>query len=122
MEDAPQADPKKVFVGNLSFETTKETLENIFSEYGEITDLLLVTDRMTGRSRGIAFVTFATEEQAKAAIEAMHGVELDGRELIVNVSRPKAPLRDGFRGGYNRGGDRRGGDRRGGYNRGPRNE
>ena len=108
MQDAPQADPKKLFVGNLSFDTTKDTVTSIFSEHGELTDVALITDRMTGRSRGLAFVTFATEEQAKAAIEALNGMEVDGREIIVNVSKPKAPRT----GGFNRGG----GDRRGGYN------
>lgn len=119
MQDAPQADPKKLFVGNLSFDTTKDTVESIFSEHGTITDLALITDRMTGRSRGIAFVTFETEDQAQSAIDALNGMEVDGREIIVNVSRPKKPRTGGYnnrRGGY-RGGNRNNNDRRGGYNR-----
>lgn len=111
MQDAPQENPKKLFVGNLSFDTTKDTVESIFSEHGTLTDVALITDRMSGRSKGIAFVTYETEEQAKAAIEALNGFELDGREIIVNVARPRAPRDD--RGGFNRGG---GNDRRGGGN------
>lgn len=117
MQDAPQANPKKLFVGNLSWNTTQETVESTFAEYGTITDVALITDRMSGRSKGIAFVTFETEEEAKAAIEALNGFELDGREIIVNVARPRQP-RDNSRGGYNRGGnDRRGGSNFGGGNR-----
>ena len=112
MQDAPQANPKKLFVGNLSFDTTKDTLVNVFSEYGKIEDAALITDRMSGRSKGIAFITFDTEESAKAAMEALNGYELDGREIIVNVARPKAPRED--RGGYHN--DRRGGgNSRGGF-------
>lgn len=113
MEDAPQANPKKLFVGNLSFDTTKETVESIFSEFGTLTDVALITDRMSGRSRGIAFVTYETVEEAEAAIEALNGKEVDGREIVVNVSRPKAPRRggDNRRGGYRGGNDRRNNNR-----------
>jgi cold-inducible RNA-binding protein len=113
MQDAPQENPKKLFVGNLSWNTTKDTLVSIFSEHGTIEDAVLITDKMSGRSKGIAFVTFETEESAQAAITALNGYELDGREIIVNIARPRAPRDD--RGGYNRhsGGDndRRGGNR-----------
>ena len=110
MQDAPQANPRKLFVGNLSWGTTKDTVVSLFSQYGEIEDAALITDRMSGRSKGIAFVTFTTEESAQAAVEALNGYELDGRQIIVNVARPKAPRDD--RGGFNRrpGNDRR--DRR----------
>ncbi len=114
MQDAPQANPKKLFVGNLSFDTTKDTVVNLFSEYGKIEDAALITDRMSGRSKGIAFITFDTEESAKAAMEALNGYELDGREIIVNVARPKTPRED--HGGYNN--DRRGGNSRGGFSGG----
>ncbi|GIK83974.1 MAG: hypothetical protein BroJett025_05960 [Patescibacteria group bacterium] len=105
MQDAPQVEnPRKLFVGNLSWGTTKDMIVSTFSQYGEIEDAVLITDRMSGRSKGIAFVTFTTEESAQAAIEALNGTELDGRQIIVNVARPKAPRED-------RGGDRRGGGR-----------
>lgn len=97
MDNAPQADPKKLFVGNLSFGTTKETVESVFSEYGEVTDVFMLTDKVTRRPRGIAFVTFAEESQAQAAIEGLNGKELEGRDLIVNVSRPPRPRSGGFR-------------------------
>ncbi len=113
MQDAPQANPKKLYVGNLPWSTTEEQVKSIFAEYGTIVDAILIKDRMSGRSKGIAFVTFETEEQAQAAIDAVNGYELEGRALIVNVSRPKAPRED--RGGFNRGGGR--GGNRGGYNR-----
>lgn len=100
MEDAPQVNPKKLFVGNLSWGTTQDAVVNLFSEYGQITDAVLITDKMSGRSKGIAFVTFETEESAQAAVDALNGYELDGRELIVNVARPKAPREN--RGGFNR--------------------
>lgn len=116
MQDAPQANPKKLFVGNLSWDTSKDILESTFAEYGTLTDVALITDRMSGRSKGIAFVTFETEEEATAAIEALNGFELDGREIIVNVARPRQP-RDNSRGGYNRGGNDRGSNNFGGGNR-----
>lgn len=97
MQDAPQSNPRKLFVGNLSFDTTKDTLVSVFSEFGKVEDAALITDRMSGRSRGIAFVTFSTEEEANSAIEALHETELDGRKIIVQVSRP--PKRDNDRRG-----------------------
>lgn len=112
MDNAPQSDPKKLFVGNLSFETTKETVESAFSEYGEVTDVFMLTDKVTRRPRGIAFVTFAEESQAQAAIEGLNGKDLDGRDIIVNVSRPPRPRTGG---GYRPNGGRD--HRSGGYGR-----
>lgn len=128
-DSSQQANPKKLFIGNLSYNVTEDELRGSFSQYGEITDLKLITDRMSGRSKGIAFVTYATEESAQAAIEGMHNQEIDGRQIIVNVARPQVPRenrgggfgggsRGGFGGGGSRGGfggDRRGGDRRNSY-------
>ena len=111
----PQENPNKLFVGNLPWSTTQDQLQELFAQYGEIVDIHLVTDRMSGRSRGIAFVEFATKEEAQAAIDAANGMELEGRALLVNVARPRAPRNNNFRGG-NRGGYNRGGDR-GGYGR-----
>lgn len=121
-DSSQQANPKKLFIGNLSYNVTEDELRDVFSQYGEITDLKIITDRMSGRSKGIAFITYATEEQAQAAIEAMHNQEIDGRAVIVNVARPQVPRenrgggfgggsRGGFGGGRGFGGDRRGGGR-----------
>jgi RNA recognition motif-containing protein len=119
-DQTPEANPKKLFVGSIPYSATEDQLRDLFSPHGELVEVKLITDRMTGRSKGIAFVTFAEESQAQAAIEAVNGTEMDGRTLIVNVARPPQPRSD--RGGY--GGDRRGGggynnDRQGGYDRRP---
>jgi RNA recognition motif-containing protein len=74
----------KVFVGNLSFDTTKEELEALFAPIGEISDVFLPLDRDSGRPRGFAFVTFATPESAAEAIQKLDGAELGGRNLRVN--------------------------------------
>lgn len=114
---------KKLFVGNLPFSTTEDDLREIFSQYGELVSVSLLTDKFSGRSKGFGFVEYTTEEAAQAAIEALHGSDLNGRDMVVNVAKPRAPREDrgGFKprrfdnnrgGGYNRGG--RGGDR-GGY-------
>ena len=79
----------KLFVGNLSFNTTENDLQAAFSAHGTVTEANLMMDRMTGRSRGFAFVTYATAEEAQKAIAAMHGQQLDGRALTVNIARPK---------------------------------
>ncbi len=87
---------KKIFVGNLPFSTTQDDLQNLFSEFGEITQISLITDRMTGRSKGFAFVEFADEAAAAAAIEKMSGFRVEERELVVNIARPREPRNDGF--------------------------
>lgn len=118
MTDAPQKDPSKLFVGNLPWSMSEEDLTALFSEHGELEDVHLVTDRYSGRSRGIAFVKFAGDEgekNAATAMEAVNGQEHDGRELRVNVAEPRKP-RENRGGGYNRGGGDRGGSRGGGYN------
>lgn len=112
----------RLFVGNLSFNTTEEALMAAFQEFGEVLEARLMTERETGRSRGFAFVEMATPEAAAKAIEEMNGAVLDGRPLRVNEAekRPERPGGGGgggFRGGGGRGGDRgggRGGDRGGG--------
>jgi cold-inducible RNA-binding protein len=114
----PAVNPRKLFVGNLPYSVSEDELRELFAQYGSIVDLKLIIDKMSGRSKGIAFVEYATEEEAQAAMEATNGMELDGRAMIVNVARPFVPRdqngggdRGGFRGGF-RGGDR-GGDRGG---------
>ena len=108
----------KLFVGNLSFEVTENELQDLFAQHGTVTEVNLMLDRATGRSRGFAFVTMATDEAAQAAVGALNGRELKGRALTVNVARPREERSGG--GGGGGGGGGRGGDRggdRGGYGR-----
>ncbi len=79
----------KVYIGNLELQTTEETLRSEFSKYGQLVDITVVNDRATGASRGFAFATYSQPSDASNAIEALNGVELDGRELRVNISRPR---------------------------------
>ena len=96
----------KLYVGNLSFGTTESELTKLFSAHGEVTSVAVITDRETGRARGFGFVEFAKDEDAKAAIAALDGKELDGRSLKVNESRPQGA---GFGGARSGGGERSGG-------------
>ena len=80
----------KLFVGNLSFNTTENDLQDAFAAHGAVVEANLMTDRETGRPRGFAFITMGTPEEAQAAITAMNGASLDGRALTVNEARPKA--------------------------------
>ncbi len=93
----------KLFVGNLSFNTTENDLQDAFAAHGVVTEANLMTDRTTGRPRGFAFVTMGSPEEAQKAIQALNGANLDGRTLTVNEARPKAE----HAGGGFRGGDRR---------------
>ena len=77
----------KIYVGNLSYSVTDNDLRRLFEQHGEVTDVKVVTDRETGRSKGFGFVTFETAEAAKAAIEGQNGVEFDGRRMSVDVAR-----------------------------------
>lgn len=106
----------KLYVGNLPFSTTDESLAALFQRHGEVSSAKIVTDRETGRSRGFAFVEFANREEGEAAMQALNGYGLDGRPLTVNEARPQERRsggggRDGG-GGGGRGGW--GGDDRGG--------
>ena len=76
-----------IYVGNISWGLTDQDLENVFAEYGTVTSAKIITDRMTNRSRGFGFVEMS--DGAEAAIEALNGTEVDGRELVVNESRPR---------------------------------
>ena len=76
-----------IYVGNISWGLTDQDLENVFAEHGTVTSAKIITDRATGRSRGFGFVELS--DGAEAAIEALNGTEVDGRELVVNESRPK---------------------------------
>lgn len=92
----------KLFVGNISFNTTENDLQDAFSAHGTVTEANLMVDRMSGRPRGFGFVTMATEEEAQKAIQAMNGASLDGRNLTVNLARPRED-RGGGGGGGGRG-------------------
>jgi len=98
----------KLFVGNLSFNTTENDLQDAFAAHGTVIEANLMVDRMSGRSRGFAFVTMSSPEEAQKAIEAMNGANLDNRALTVNIARPKE--------------ERPGGGGGGGGGRGPRRE
>jgi heterogeneous nuclear ribonucleoprotein A1/A3 len=78
----------KLYVGNLPFTATQSDVEAAFSAYGELDEVRLITDRDTGRSRGFAFVTFSTQQDAESALE-MNGKNLDGRNLTVNIAKEK---------------------------------
>ncbi len=78
-----------IYVGNLPYGMTDETLQEAFSAHGAVDQAKVVVDRVTGRSRGFGFVEMANEDEGRAAIEAMNGTEMDGRALVVNEARPK---------------------------------
>jgi RNA recognition motif-containing protein len=104
----------RLYVGNLSFSSTNETVREAFARIGEVTDVHIVTDRTSGQSRGFGFVTMGTPAEAQKAIEAMNGATLDGRPLRVNEAEER-PQRGGFGGGGgggHGGGGGGGGDRR----------
>jgi cold-inducible RNA-binding protein len=95
---------KKLFVGGLPFQTTQEELQNMFAEAGQVTSATIITDKMTGRSKGFGFVEMSTEEEAEKAIQLFNGKELGGRKITVNEARPmeaRAPRRNfgGYQGG-----------------------
>jgi RNA recognition motif-containing protein len=111
----------RLFVGNLSFQTGENDLQDYFAQAGAVTSVNLMLDKMTGRSRGFAFVEFASEADAQKAIEEFHDKEFQGRKITVNIARPREerpPRSDRFSGGgggerrerFDRGGDR--GERR----------
>lgn len=79
----------KIYVGNLSYNTTQPALEEQFGAFGQVEEVAIINDRETGRPRGFAFVTMADQAEGQQAIEGMNGVELDGRTLTVNEARPK---------------------------------
>ena len=100
----------KLYVGNISFDTSEETLRNTFAEFGDVEEVAVITDRETGRPRGFAFVTMSDDEAARAAIEALNGKDIDGRSLNVNEARARTERSGGGGGGRDGGrGGRRGG-------------
>ncbi|MEM1025950.1 MAG: RNA-binding protein [Myxococcota bacterium] len=117
----------KLFVGNLSFQTSEEGLSSAFAQFGEVREAKIILDRETQRPRGFGFVTMGSDEEAQAAIEGMNGTELDGRPLRVNEAEDRRGPGGGGRGpggggrgpggggGFGDGGRGRGGGRRGGF-------
>lgn len=101
-------DQNKLYVGNLPWSVTSDTLHEMFAEFGEIVEATLISDRETGRSKGFGFVTFATPEAAQNAINAMSDKEVEGRKLVVNAARPREERSNNRGGGgFNRRSDRR---------------
>lgn len=94
----------KLYVGNLSYGTDSNALSDMFSSFGEISSVQVVTDRETGRSKGFGFVEFGDSQAAKAAINAMNGKDVDGRALTVNEARPREERSGGGGGGGRSGG------------------
>lgn len=79
----------KLFVGSLSYNINSDQLQELFTEYGKVDSANVINDRDTGRSKGFGFVEMSSDDEAKAAIDALNGKEVDGRAIIVNVARPK---------------------------------
>ena len=97
----------RLYIGNLSYNTTENQLQDLFAQHGPVTNVDLIMDKFSGRPRGFGFITMETKEGAEAAIQALNGKNVDGRDLMVNEARPReerAP-RSGGGGGY-RGADR----------------
>ena len=108
----------KIYVGNLSFNTSNQDLNDLFGEIGAVESANIIEDRETGRSRGFGFVEMANKEDGERAIAELNGKEVNGRELKVNEAKPQESRGGGGRGGFGGGGGR-GGDRgRGGYDGG----
>jgi cold-inducible RNA-binding protein len=103
---------KKLYVGNLPFSATDQTLQETFSQCGNVESAKVITDRDSGRSKGFGFVEMSSDAEAADAISKFNGAELDGRALTVNEARPMEP-RSGGGGGFGGGGGGRGGDRGG---------
>ena len=99
---------KKLYVGSLPYSVTEDELRNLFSPYGPIESVRIITDKFTGQSKGFGFVEMANGEDAKKAVEGMNGKQLNGRNLIVNEARPEQRRERSFSGG-DRGGNSWGG-------------
>src|SRR2546430_17440596 len=110
----------KLYIGNLAFQTTSQERQDLFAQAGTVESASVVEDRMTGRSRGFAFVEMSTKEEATAAIDQFNGKELGGRALKVNEAKPRENRAGGGGGGRGFGGNRGGGGHRRGGHRGAR--
>lgn len=109
-----------IYAGNLSWNLKDQDLQNLFAPHGEVGTAKIITDKFTGRSKGFGFVEMPNDDQANAAIAALNGTEVDGRNIVVNESRPKQEGSGGG-GGFKKrsfGGGGGGGFKKGGYNKG----
>lgn len=102
-------DKKKLYVGNLPWTLTNDSLKELFAHIGDVAEAIVITDRASGRSKGFGFVTFVKDEDAEKAVSEMHEKEVEGRKIIVNVARPREERPGGGGGGFGRD------NRRGGY-------
>src|SRR6187399_3420592 len=113
-----------IYAGNLSWNLKDQDLQNLFATHGEVSSAKIVTDKFTGRSKGFGFVEMPNDDQANAAITALNGTEVDGRNIVVNKSRPKQEGGSGGGGGFKKrsfgggGSGGGGGFKKGGYNKG----
>jgi len=96
----------KLYVGNLPYNTTEDDLRNLFSQYGSVDSVAVITDRETGRSKGFGFVEYGNDTEARSAIQALSGQDYGGRALTVNEARPKTAGGGGGGGGSRPGRDR----------------
>ena len=101
----------KLYVGNLSFDSTEQDLQDLFAEAGAVTDVVIIQDKFTGRSRGFGFVTMSSAEEAQKAVTMLHGKNVGGRDLTVNEARPREERSGGGGGGGGYGGGGGGGGR-----------
>ena len=99
----------KLYVGNLSFDSTEQDLQDLFAEAGAVTDVVIIQDKFTGRSRGFGFVTMSSADEAQKAVTMLHGKNVGGRDLTVNEARPREERSGGGGGGYGGGGGGGGG-------------
>lgn len=108
---------KKLYVGNLTYDTSDSDLQRLFEEFGTVASAQVIADRETGRSKGFGFVEMGSDQEAQAAINALNGKEVGGRALTVNEAKPREDRGGGGRGGYGGGGRSGGGGGRdrGGY-------
>ena len=106
---------KKLYVGNLAYSVTDGTLEQMFAPYGSVQSVQVIMDRDTGRSKGFGFIEMGSDDEAQAAIAALNGANVDGRNLTVNEAKPREDRGGGGRGGYGGGRGGSGGGRRDRY-------
>ena len=112
---------RKIYVGNLNYQTTEETLNSVFSQYGEVVSAVIIKDRFTEQSKGFGFIEMADDNAIDLAVATMNGKDLDGRRIRVNIAedKPQRPRREGFnRSGRNFNNGEGGRNREGRFNRG----
>lgn len=90
-------DGTKLFVGNLPWSLTSEALKEMFAKFGEVVEAIVIMDRMSGRSKGFGFVTFAKKEDAEKAMKELNGTKIEDREIVVNIAKPREDRTGGFR-------------------------